>query len=165
MMLKRHHHFASQRFQDFSSFVQYKWDIKWWVRKRIHYSSEGGIEKSVPRNHRLSSLRKACDANRWSPIIMDSYSHRLPSQFRRKRTSAWCFTVPQRTEMMRKRDYQGRLLSVFWKAIATNPYKEFAPKTPMRWRIVTHRKNPSNVLKKYAKAGNMPFYMELNGTY
>ena len=26
-------------------------------------SCEGGIEKSVPRDHRLSSLGKSCDAN------------------------------------------------------------------------------------------------------
>ena len=27
-------------------------------KKRIHYLCEGGIEKSVPRDHRLSSLGK-----------------------------------------------------------------------------------------------------------
>ena len=50
----------------FSSFLQYKLGIKWWARKRIHHSCEDGIEKSVPRDHRLSSLDKPCDINRWS---------------------------------------------------------------------------------------------------
>ena len=31
--------------------------------KSIHYSCEGVIEKSVPRDHRLSSLSKPRDAN------------------------------------------------------------------------------------------------------
>ena len=58
-ILKRRHHIGSQRFQDFMealfmAFFQYKCGIKWWARKRIHYSCEG----SVPRNHRLSSLGK-----------------------------------------------------------------------------------------------------------
>ena len=35
-------------------------------KKIIRYSCEGGIEKSVPRDHRLSSLGKPRDANRWS---------------------------------------------------------------------------------------------------
>ena len=34
-----------------------------WARKRIHYLYEGGIEKYVPRAHRLSSLDKPRDAN------------------------------------------------------------------------------------------------------
>ena len=33
------------------------------ARKRIHYSCEDGIEKSVPRDHRLSSLGKPPDAH------------------------------------------------------------------------------------------------------
>ena len=37
-----------------------------WARKRIYYSYENGIEKSVPRDHHLSSLGKPRDANRWS---------------------------------------------------------------------------------------------------
>ena len=32
------------------------------VGKRIHYSCEGRIEKSVPRDHRLTSLGKPRDA-------------------------------------------------------------------------------------------------------
>ena len=32
--------------------------------KKIHYSCEGRIEKSVPRDHRLSSLGKPLDASR-----------------------------------------------------------------------------------------------------
>ena len=52
--------------QLFQVFFQYKWGtcIKWWAR--IHYSCEDGIEKSVPRDHRLSLLGKLRDANRWS---------------------------------------------------------------------------------------------------
>ena len=38
-----------------------------WARKRIHYLSEGGIEKSVSRNNRLSSLGKHCDA-KWRSL-------------------------------------------------------------------------------------------------
>ena len=34
------------------------------ARKRIHHSCEDEIEKSVPRDHRLSSLGKPRDANR-----------------------------------------------------------------------------------------------------
>ena len=33
-------------------------------KKKIHYSCEGGIEKSAPRDHRLPSLGKARDDNR-----------------------------------------------------------------------------------------------------
>ena len=33
-------------------------------QKRIHYSCEGRVEKSVPRDHRLSSLGKTRDAKR-----------------------------------------------------------------------------------------------------
>ena len=33
-------------------------------KKKKYYSCEGGIEKSVPRDHRLSSLGKPHDANR-----------------------------------------------------------------------------------------------------
>ena len=32
-------------------------------KKIFHYSSEDGIEKSVPTDHHLSSLGKPCDAN------------------------------------------------------------------------------------------------------
>ena len=35
---------------------------QWLARKRIHYSCEGSIEKSVPRDHGLSSLGKPRDA-------------------------------------------------------------------------------------------------------
>ena len=45
-------------------------------KKRIHYSCEEGIEKSVPRDHRLSSLGKPRDAKRWSSErIFLSYPH------------------------------------------------------------------------------------------
>ena len=33
-------------------------------KKKIHYLCDDGIEKSVPRDHRLSSLSKPRDANR-----------------------------------------------------------------------------------------------------
>ena len=51
-------------------------------KKKIHYSCEVGIEKSVPRDHRLSSLDKPPDANWRSSgqifystlaLMMDSY--------------------------------------------------------------------------------------------
>ena len=48
-------------------FFQYK--MRYLVvrkKKIIHYSCEDGIEKSVPRDHRFSSLVKPRDANRWS---------------------------------------------------------------------------------------------------
>ena len=45
-------------------------------KKRIHYSCEGRIEKSVPRDHRLSSLGKPRDAKRRSSgQIFLSYPH------------------------------------------------------------------------------------------
>ena len=47
-------------------------------KKKSHKSCEGGIEKSVPRSHRLSSLGKPRDANgRYSGRIFLSlpYSH------------------------------------------------------------------------------------------
>ena len=71
-MLKWRHHVASQRIQGFLEvffqvfFFQYKGGIKRWARKKTHNSFEDGIEKSVPRDHRLSSLGKPRDANRWS---------------------------------------------------------------------------------------------------
>ena len=39
---------------------------QWRARKSIHYSCEGRIEKSVPRDHCLSSLGKPRDAKRQS---------------------------------------------------------------------------------------------------
>ena len=45
-------------------------------KKKIHYSFEGRIEKSVPRHHRLSSLGKPRDAKRRSSgRIFLSYPH------------------------------------------------------------------------------------------
>ena len=64
VMLKRRHHVASQRMEDLIMFLNIKCGTMWWARKRIHYSCEGGIEKFVPRDHRLSSLSKPRDANR-----------------------------------------------------------------------------------------------------
>ena len=50
--------------------------LKWQARKIIYYSCEGRIEKSVPRNHRLSSLGKPRDAKRRSSgQIFLSYPH------------------------------------------------------------------------------------------
>ena len=39
----------------------YKIKSQWLPRKRTHYLCKGGIEKSVPRDHRLSSLGKPRD--------------------------------------------------------------------------------------------------------
>ena len=39
---------------------------QWWARKRIHYLCGCGIEKSVPRDHCLSSLGKSRDCKRQS---------------------------------------------------------------------------------------------------
>ena len=70
VMLKWRHNVASSRIGDFlEAFFHVsniKCDIYWWERKIIHYSCENGIEKSVPRDHRSSSLGKPRDANRWS---------------------------------------------------------------------------------------------------
>ena len=54
--------------KSFPCFFQYEWGIKWWARKRIHYSCEGGIEKYVLRAHWLSSL------------LIDSYNRTYPYQ-------------------------------------------------------------------------------------
>ena len=43
-------------------FLNIKCGILRRARKRIHYSCEGGIEKSLPQDHRLSSLGKPHDA-------------------------------------------------------------------------------------------------------
>ena len=48
----------------------------WRARKRIHYLCEGRIEKSVPQDHRLSSLGKPRDAKQQSSGWMFlSYPH------------------------------------------------------------------------------------------
>ena len=58
---------ASQYIQELlGTFLNIKMQYLVVIKKRIHYSCEGGIEKSVPRNHRLSSLGKPHDANRSS---------------------------------------------------------------------------------------------------
>ena len=45
-------------------------------KKRIRFSCEDGTEKAVPRYHRLSSLNKPHDANRFFAIPVDhQYSH------------------------------------------------------------------------------------------
>ena len=70
VMLKWRHHTASQRIQDFLEvfFMFFQDRMRYLVvnKKRIHYSCEDGIGKSFPRDHRLSSLIKPLDANRWS---------------------------------------------------------------------------------------------------
>ena len=60
-------------------FINIKCSILWWARKRIHYSNEGRIEKSVPQDHPLSSLGKPRDGKRRSSgriflSHLDSYS-------------------------------------------------------------------------------------------
>ena len=46
--------------------------------KIIHHLCEGGIEKSAPQDHCLSSLRKPCDAKQLSPgriFLSHPHSH------------------------------------------------------------------------------------------
>ena len=87
-MLKLRHHVASQRIQDFLEMFfkvfKYKWGIKWRARKWIHYLLEDGIEKSVPRNYQLSSLRKPCDARArffYPTLILMIVSYTISSLF------------------------------------------------------------------------------------
>ena len=59
-------------------FFQYKWGIELWVRKRIHYSCEDGIEKSVPLEHSASLMMPIDDPwNRlfYPTLMIDSYNH------------------------------------------------------------------------------------------
>ena len=63
-----------------SSYLQIK--RPWWARKRIHYSCEGSIEKSIPHDHRLSSRGLPSDDKRWSLGHMEKFippDHRLSS--------------------------------------------------------------------------------------
>ena len=61
-------------FRDFWKLILKK--KQWWARKIIHYLCEGRIEKSVPWDHRLSSLGKPRDAKRRSSgRIFLSYPH------------------------------------------------------------------------------------------
>ena len=48
----------------FPCLLQYKMRYLVVSKKKIHNSCEGGIEKSVPSDHRLSSIGKPRDANR-----------------------------------------------------------------------------------------------------
>ena len=48
----------------FSSFININEVLSGEQEKRIHYSYEDGIKKSVPHDHRLSSLGKPRGANR-----------------------------------------------------------------------------------------------------
>ena len=43
-----------------------KCGIYWWARKKPHCLCEDQIEKSIPQDHRLSSLGKPYDAKLWS---------------------------------------------------------------------------------------------------
>ena len=67
VMFKWRHHVKLHLglFRDFWKLI-FKLNKQWWARKRIHYSCEGKIEKSVPRDHLLSSLGKPRDAKRRS---------------------------------------------------------------------------------------------------
>ena len=59
-----------------SLFLRIKCGILWWARKRIHYSGESRIEKSIPLDHCLSSLCKPLGAKKWSSgQIFISYPH------------------------------------------------------------------------------------------
>ena len=69
--------------KDRSQYLTLSLPKQWWARKRIHYSCEGRIEKSVPRGHRLSSLCKPRAAKRWPQnrffyptltLLIDSYN-------------------------------------------------------------------------------------------
>ena len=68
VMLKLRHHVASRRIQDFLEaffiFSNIKCVLIGEQEKKIHYSCEDGIEKSVHRDHHLSSVGKPFDANR-----------------------------------------------------------------------------------------------------
>ena len=59
---------ASQRIKELlGAFFKYKNAVFNGVQeKESHYLCEGGIEKSVPHDHHLSSLVKPHDDNRWS---------------------------------------------------------------------------------------------------
>ena len=48
----------------FFMYFEYKMQYLVASKKKIHYRCEDGIEKSVPRDHCLSSLGKPRDANR-----------------------------------------------------------------------------------------------------
>ena len=70
------------------------WCYWWRARKRIHYSCESRIEKSVLQDHRLSSLGKSHDA-RWSwgiiffpflTLMIDSYSMMLDERVHQYKT-------------------------------------------------------------------------------
>ena len=54
---------ASQRIQELLK-AYFKLKKTMVSKKRFHYLCEGGIEKSVPQDHRLSSLGKPRDAKR-----------------------------------------------------------------------------------------------------
>ena len=82
-------------------------------KKKNPYSCEDGIEKSVPRDNRLSSLGKPRDANRWSSGRIESYflSHQVRLQgYRRiiihqfpmwKKTPALAVTVNPRESKLK----------------------------------------------------------------
>ena len=59
-------------------------------KKKYPFLYEDGIEKSVPRDHRLSSLGKPCDSKRWSleqifyhilTLVIDSYTRPVSCLF------------------------------------------------------------------------------------
>ena len=58
---------ASRRIQGLlEAYFHFKRKSQWPARKRIHYLCDGGIEKSIPPDHYLSSLGKLRDAKQWS---------------------------------------------------------------------------------------------------
>ena len=78
VMVRLRHHVKLHRSLRVQGLLQLILKLKkqWWSEKRIHFSCEGRIEKSVPRNHRLSSLGKPRDAKRRSSgLIFLSYPH------------------------------------------------------------------------------------------
>ena len=65
-MLKLRNHVASQRIQDFLEVFSI-FSIQNEVfsgEQKIHYLCGNGVEKSVPRDHQLSSVGKPRDAKR-----------------------------------------------------------------------------------------------------
>ena len=121
-----------------SVFFQYKWGIKWWARKRNHYSSEDEIEKSVPRDHRMSSLGKPRDANRWSSgRIFLSHPH-THDRFLYSFTQAQLLLLGHRQTVIKNRCHRmHRLIRVFT-ACLQNVLSKFTGK----WQIPPS--NPSN---------------------
>ena len=68
-MLKWRHHIMSHKnaFRNFwEPYSNVKMRYLMVARKILHHLFEEGVEKSIPRDHRLSSLGKPRDAKQWS---------------------------------------------------------------------------------------------------